>query len=337
MLGGQAGASLRERGSRGLESPRYGVETNGATGDLRLRYAASVIPGSGFIIINKPSGATSFSMVSLVRRLTRLRRVGHAGTLDPLASGVLPVAFGHATRLIEYLDDELKVYRATVRFGIATDTYDAEGSVTATADASGVTAAGVASALAAFVGDIEQTPPLYSALKVAGRPLYRYAREGTEVEVAPRTVHVERIELLACEGETAEIEVRCGKGTYIRSIAHDLGAALGCRAHLAALERTRSGGFGIDETHAPDDLAELAGAGRLDEAVLAPDRAVERRPAAILGGGRSVDARTGRDVEFGADAGVVLCRAYSVEGAFLGMLKRAGEGRWHPEKLVPEA
>ncbi len=296
-----------------------------------------MIAGSGFIIIDKPSGATSFSMVSLVRRLTGVRRVGHAGTLDPLASGVLPVAFGHATRLIEYLDDDLKVYRAGVRLGAATDTYDAEGRVTATGDASRVTAADVEAALAAFAGDIEQTPPLYSALKVAGRPLYRYAREGAEVEVAPRRVHVERIDLLRFEGELAEIEVRCGKGTYIRSIAHDLGAALGCGAHLAALERTRSGGFGIEEAHAPEELADLAGEGRLDEAALAPDRAVERRPAAILGAGRSADARIGRDVAFEAAAGVELCRAYSVEGAFLGVLKRAGDARWHPEKVIPEA
>jgi len=275
--------------------------------------------------------------VSLVRRLTGVRRVGHAGTLDPLASGVLPVAFGHATRLIEYLDDELKVYRATVRFGVTTDTYDAEGSVTTTGDASSVTAASVESALAAFVGDIEQRPPRYSALKVAGRPLYRYAREGADVEAAPRRVHVEGIELLGFGGGLAEVEVRCGKGTYIRSIAHDLGVALGCGAHLAALERTRSGGFGIDEARSPDELVALAGGERLEEAVLAPDRAVERRPAAILGGGRSADVRSGRDVAFEAAAGVGLCRAYSVEGAFLGVLKRAGEAQWHPEKVIPEA
>ncbi len=303
----------------------------------RLSLSCGVIPGSGFIIVDKPTGATSFSMVSLVRRLTGVRRVGHAGTLDPLASGVLPVAFGPATRLIEYLDDELKVYRATVRFGAATDTYDAEGRVTATADASGVTAARVEAALAAFAGDIEQTPPLYSAIKVAGKPLYRYAREGAEIEVAPRVVHVERIELLACEGESAEIEVHCGKGTYIRSIAHDLGAALGCGAHLAALERTRSGGFGIDEAQAPDALVELAGEGRLDEAVLAADRAVERRPAAILGAERSADTLSGREVEFEAAAGIELCRAYSLEGSFLGVLTRVGGPRWHPEKVVPGA
>jgi tRNA pseudouridine55 synthase len=293
--------------------------------------------GSGFIIVNKPSGATSFSMVSLVRRLTGVRRVGHAGTLDPLASGVLPVAFGHATRLIEYLDDELKVYRAAVRLGAATDTYDAEGSVTAKGDASSVTSARVQSELAAFVGDIEQRPPRYSALKVAGRPMYRYAREGVEVAVAPRRVHVERIELLRFSGDLAEIEVRCGKGTYIRSIAHDLGAALGCGAHLAALERTRSGGFGIDEARGPDELVALAGEGRLEEAALAPDRAVERRPAAILGSGRSAEVRSGRDVAFEAAAELELCRAYSVGGSFLGVLKRAGEARWHPEKVIPEA
>ena len=295
------------------------------------------MPGSGFIVINKPVGATSFSMVSLVRRLTGVRRAGHAGTLDPLASGVLPVAFGHATRLIEYMDDEPKAYRAGVRFGVATDTYDAEGHVTATGDASGVTAERIDSALAAFVGDIVQRPPLYSALKVAGKPLYRYAREGAAVEVAPRIVHVERIELLRFEGEAAEIEVRCGKGTYIRSIAHDLGAALGCGAHLAALERLRSGGFGLEEAHTPDELVALNAEERLDEAVLAPDRAVERRPAAIVGRERGMAVRGGRDLEFEAPQGIELCRAYTAEGAFLGVLRRVEGPRWHPEKVVPVA
>jgi tRNA pseudouridine55 synthase len=300
-----------------------------------------VTPTDGFIIVDKPSGATSFSMVALVRRLTGVRRVGHAGTLDPLASGVLPVAIGHATRFIEYLDDELKTYRATVRLGATTDTYDAEGRVVATADASHVTRASVEAALAGFAGDIRQTPPLYSALKVAGKPLYRYAREGTDVEVAARVVHVERIDLLAFSDETADIEVCCGKGTYIRSLAHDLGAALGCGAHLAALLRTSTGGFGIGDSRSPEQLAELAAGDRLDEAVLAPDRAVERRPAAIFAEAHSLDAVCGRDVAFDAPAGVAICRAYSAEGEFLGMLKlaagRASAGDsaiWHPEKMV---
>jgi tRNA pseudouridine55 synthase len=250
---------------------------------------------------------------------------------------VLPVAVGHATRLIEYLDDEHKTYRAGVRFGIETDTYDAEGQVTATADASAVTSDSIESALPAFVGDIEQRPPLYSALKVAGKPLYRYAREGADVAVAARTVHVERITLRSYGYGTAEIEVVCGKGTYIRSLAHDLGRALGCGAHLASLVRTSSGGFGIEHAWAPEQLTALAAEDRLEEAMLAADRAVERRPAAIFAEEHSRDISRGRDITFEARSGAELCRAYSDGGDFLGVLKRMGPGAWHPEKVVASA
>ncbi len=293
--------------------------------------------GHGFLIVNKPAGATSFSMVSLVRRLTGVRRVGHAGTLDPLASGVLPVAIGHATRLIEYLDDEAKTYIARVRFGVATDTYDAEGERTAETNASHVSRAAIEARLPEFVGDIEQTPPMYSALKVAGKPLYRYAREGAQVTVASRTVHVDGIDLRSFAGGVAEIEVRCGKGTYIRSIAHDLGQRLGCGAHLTGLVRTSSGGFRIAEAHPPDALVAVAGEGALGELVLAPDRAVERRPAVIFGSALTADVLAGRDVRFEAAAAADLCRAYSGEGAFLGMLTLSEAGPWHPEKVVAAA
>ena len=289
---------------------------------------------NGFLIDDKPSGVTSFSMVSLVRRLTGVRRVGHAGTLDPLASGVLPVAIGYATRLIEYMDDALKTYVAAVRFGEATDTYDAAGTVTARGDASGVTAAAVETALREFVGEILQTPPIFSAIKVAGKPLYRYAREGTDVAVASRTVFVESAVLHEYAGGAAEIEVRCGKGTYIRSIAHDLGQRLGCGAHLAALRRTSSGGFRLGDAFSPDELALLAGEGRLGETLLAADRAVERRPAAILADEHSVDVACGRDVTFAPDRAADMCRAYSVAGDFLGVLRRSEGERWHPEKVV---
>jgi tRNA pseudouridine55 synthase len=289
----------------------------------------------GFLIIDKPPGVTSFSMVALVRRLTGVRRVGHAGTLDPMASGVLPVAVGQAARFIEYMDDELKSYVARVRFGAATDTYDAEGQVTSTGDASGVDAAAVEAALGAFVGRIEQTPPVYSALKVSGKPLYRYAREGAAVAVASRMVYVERAALLSFDAGEAEIEVRCGKGTYIRSIAHDLGQRLGCGAHLSALRRTATGGFTLADARPPDELRALAEEDRLDEALLAPDRAVERRPAAILDRDHSVDLRCGRDVALGPAVGASICRAYSTEGEFLGVLRQGEEWLWHPEKVVP--
>ncbi|MDE3095007.1 MAG: tRNA pseudouridine(55) synthase TruB [Chloroflexota bacterium] len=291
---------------------------------------------AGFLVVDKPSGVTSFSIVALVRRLTGVRRVGHAGTLDPLASGVLPVAVGQAARLIEYLDDVLKAYTAVVRFGMSTTTYDAEGDVTATADASGLTAASVRAALAGFVGDIEQVPPAYSAIKLAGKPLYRYAREGADVAPAPRRVHIERIDLLRCGDGEAAIAVRCGKGTYIRSLAHDLGQRLGCGAHLAALRRTRSGGFSLDDAHPPDELVAAAADGALDELLLAPDRAVERQPAAIVGEANARAVATGRDLAIAAAASVALCRAYTSDGDFVGVLRRRAGGLWHPEKVLWE-
>jgi tRNA pseudouridine55 synthase len=294
----------------------------------------------GFIIVDKPSGVTSFSIVAMVRRLTGVRRVGHAGTLDPMASGVLPVAIGQATRFIEYLDDELKTYAGGISFGTTTETYDAEGAVTATADASHVTARAVEAALARFVGDIAQAPPAFSALKVAGKPRYAYAREGKAVATAPRLVHIEGARLLAFAGGVAEVEVRCGKGTYIRSIAHDLGQVLGCGAHLSALKRTSTGGFALRDARSPEQLVALASAARIGDAILALDRAVERRPAAIVGEEHATDLRCGRDVCFEAesrarsarDAGI--CRAYALSGEFLGVLQLRPDGSWHPQKLL---
>ena len=291
---------------------------------------------AGFIVVDKPVGVTSFAMVALVRRLTGVRRVGHAGTLDPLASGVLPVAVGAATRLVEYLDDAPKLYRAVVRFGASTTTYDAEGQVTATGDPAALTREAVEQALRRFEGDIDQAPPLYSALKVAGKPLYRYAREGADLAPATRRVRIDHIGLRAYAAPDAEIDVLCGKGTYIRSLAHDLGAALGCPAHLAQLRRRSSGGFSLDDAHSPDTLVAASAADTLADLLLAPDRAVERRPAAILDDPGAAAVRQGRDVTFAARPSAELCRAYSVDGAFLGMLARRGMSAWHPEKVLAE-
>lgn len=293
---------------------------------------------SGFLIVDKPSGVTSFSMVSLVRRLTGVRRVGHAGTLDPLASGVLPVAVGAATRLIEYLDDEQKMYVAGIRFGETTDTFDCDGEVTSRRDASSVTAEAIERELPLMMGDIEQTPPAYSAIKVAGKPLYRYARAGVAVTARPRAVHVERIELRSFREAVAEIAVICGKGTYIRSLAHDLGQRLGCGGHVIALRRTRSGGFGVRDAHAQDEIVTAHGEGRLEELMLACDRAVERQPAAIVGAEHRYDVLAGRDVRLDARTDGLACRAYSVEGDLLGILTRRNGGWWHPRKVmsVPE-
>jgi tRNA pseudouridine55 synthase len=287
----------------------------------------------GFFVVDKPSGVTSFSIVSLIRRLTGVRRVGHAGTLDPLASGVLPVAVGQATRLIEYMDDESKVYLAELQFGISTDSYDGDGAVTATRDASSLRRDDLEPALRRFVGDIQQTPPIYSALKVGGRPLYQYARQGEYIALKPRTVHIESIDLRDLRGDVAEIEVRCGKGTYIRSLAHDVGERLGFGAHLRALRRMQSGGFSIEDANEPLQLEHWTNEGRLAELLLSPDRPVERRPAAILDAAHIRELAEGRNVTLAAADQHRLCRAYTLDGTFFAMLVRQGDAVWHPQKV----
>jgi tRNA pseudouridine55 synthase len=303
-------------------------------------------PPTGFVIIDKPSGATSFSMVSLVRRLTGVRRVGHAGTLDPLASGVLPVAFGQATRLIEYLDDATKSYMATIRFGVETNTYDAEGAVTATYTTSGLTEEAVTHVLGEFEGEFSQVPPVFSAIKLKGRPLYRYAREGVVVAVEPRRVRVHSIKLIGFEcgpRPSVTLDIVCSKGTYIRSIAHDLGRALGVGGHLSSLRRTSSGGFSLADAAAPEELVGLHAAGRLEEAVLAADRAVERREAAILATDRAADVVAGRAVllelrrTFASGPAPEICRAYDESGRFIGVLVPTDDGRWRPAKVLAGA
>jgi tRNA pseudouridine55 synthase len=212
------------------------------------------------LVVDKPIGPTSFDVVRQVRRAARSRRVGHGGTLDPAASGVLPICLGEATKLAQFLLDADKQYEFTVCFGVETDTDDAAGAVTARADAGPVDEAAVRGALPAFRGGISQVPPSYSALKRAGRPLYDYARAGEPVTVAPRAVVVHELELTCFSGPTAAaFTMRCSKGTYVRSIARDLGRALGVGGHVTALRRTRSGPFSLAEARPLDEvLASLA-------------------------------------------------------------------------------
>ena len=200
----------------------------------------------GFINVNKPSGMTSHDVVSFLRRNLKIKKIGHTGTLDPMANGVLPIAVGDATRLIQYLSD-YKEYVATVKFGVSTDTYDKEGEIVSTSDKI-VEQAELDDALNQFRGEILQKPPIYSALKKNGKKLYEYAREGKEVEIEARKVTIEKLDLLSLENNVAKLRVKCSKGTYIRSIAHDLGEVLGCGAHLIGLTRTIAGDFKIENS-----------------------------------------------------------------------------------------
>lgn len=221
----------------------------------------------GFLNINKPKGITSHDVVSQLRKITKIKQIGHSGTLDPFATGVLPVAIGKATRLIEYLDDD-KEYLATVQFGKNTDTYDIDGEITETFDKK-VTQEELILELENFRGEILQYPPVYSAIKVNGKKLYEYARAGQEINIEPRKVFISKLELKSFdyENQLAEILVGCSKGTYIRSIAHDLGKNLATGAYLSNLIRTKAGKFTIENSVNLDDLS---GKENVSECIIAP-------------------------------------------------------------------
>ena len=274
-------------------------------------------------------------MVGFVRKRSGIRRVGHAGTLDPAATGVLPLCLGRATRLVEYLVDATKTYIAEVTLGITTDTYDAEGSVTATADASHVSNTDIEAALAGFRGDLQQTPPAYSALKRDGVPLYKYARAGEAIVIAPRPVRVDHLELRARQGAVLRLEVECSKGFYVRSLAHDLGAVLGVGAMLSGLVRSRVGRFRLIDAVALDVLAAELESGTWPDRLIAADEILLDWQAAILREEQALRLRNGLPVTLqrAARDGVDVCRAYGENGEFLAVLRRAGPLAWRPAKV----
>jgi tRNA pseudouridine55 synthase len=213
---------------------------------------------SGVVVVNKPSGPTSFDVVRRVKGLYKVKRVGHTGTLDPTATGVLPICVGSATKVAGFIAEGEKEYEATVRFGQITDTQDSAGRVLETRPVDGLTEDRVREALRSFVGLIEQTPPMYSARKVEGKRLYELARAGEEVERVPRTVNVDEARVTFFQPPDCGIFVRCSKGTYLRTLAHDLGMRVGCGAHLRDLRRLRVGPFGIDDSVGLDELMAAA-------------------------------------------------------------------------------
>lgn len=208
----------------------------------------------GFLNIYKPQGKTSHDVVAILRRITKIKQIGHTGTLDPFAEGVLPICIGKATRLIEYLDDD-KAYVGTIQLGKSTTTYDTEGDGVNVSDKK-VTLQEIEAVLPKFRGEIQQLPPIYSAIKVNGKKLYEYARKGEEVKIEPRGVNIYKLEIVNFDEEkqTLDLHIECSKGTYIRSIANDLGEALGCYGHLIKLVRIKAGKFGINDAIKLDTL-----------------------------------------------------------------------------------
>lgn len=301
----------------------------------------SAPPVTGILNIDKPAGWTSHDVVGKVRRILGQKSVGHAGTLDPLATGVLLVCAGQATRVSEYLMAGRKVYRATVQLGLATDTCDIEGATLATAPVPELAHDDLTRALGAFVGELAQIPPAFSAIKQDGVPAYRRARRGETVTMEARPVTIHQIELLAWQSPRLTIDVTCDPGTYIRSLARDLGAALGCGGALAGLRRLRSGQFGIEDAVGLEALAEASQAGQLSR-FLHPIRAalydltpviVDTEAAARLAHGQPILGPANP----ATDAGYAL----TADGAVVAILRRdaasdiaaASHCQWWPKKV----
>ncbi len=235
------------------------------------RRSRSEVPGaSGFLVVDKPAGRTSHDVVDEARRWLGTRRVGHLGTLDPQATGVLPLAIRQATKLIPFIEAKQKVYDGTIVLGIETDTLDAEGEILRRHEGALPGRAEVEAALARFRGDIQQVPPMYSAVKKGGIPLHRLARQGIDVEREPKWITIESLELTRFESPAFDVRVRCSAGTYVRVLAADLGHKLGCGAHLAGLRRTASGPFRIEQARSFAQCAEAAASQKLEGELISP-------------------------------------------------------------------
>ena len=295
----------------------------------------------GILVVAKQPGPTSHDIVALVRRLTGVRRVGHGGTLDPFAAGVLPVFVGHATRLVEYHLKDDKEYRALVSFGARSTTDDLDGELTPI-EAPAPTREIVETALASFRGEIEQIPPDYSAVRVAGRKAYELARHGEKPELRPRRVTIHGLDMTAWDDQdpgrpVATLEVRCSAGTYIRALARDLGEQLGSGAYLAALSRTASGPFTLDQAHALDDVRSALADGRASDLMLPMDTGLEGFPVVTVSGPELASLVRGQQLRRsreGQSNGLV--RVVDEAGRLVA-IARADAGLIKPEKVFVSA
>lgn len=292
----------------------------------------------GFLNVAKPSGMTSHDVVARVRALIGQRRVGHTGTLDPLAEGVLPLALGRATRLADRVGQGLKVYRAEVVLGAGTATDDAEGEVVARSEAPLLTAAEMDRALDRFRGEIDQVPPSFSAIQVQGKRAYRLARSGEPLALSARRVTIYELRLLDWSIPRATLLVRCSRGTYIRSLARDLGDALGCGGYLSFLVRLAVGPFDLSWALTMEDIRRRATSSELERVVVPSDIAVLDEPAVVVGLDRQADFHHGRPwtaFEAPLQAGAESVRAYLPDGRLLGLMHYdSSDGRWHPRLVL---
>ena len=288
----------------------------------------------GILLLDKPAGITSNSALQKARRLFHAAKAGHTGTLDPMATGLLPLCFGEATKFAGELLTADKCYAAAVLLGVRTDTADAEGRVLEIRPVA-VSREQVESALARFRGAIQQVPPMHSALKRDGRPLYEYAREGIEIERAPRVVTIHTLDLTAFSGDRVEFNVACSKGTYIRTLAQDIGTVLGCGGHLTALRRTRIGDLGLEAAITLEALEVLPPQDR-DVMLLPADALLSALPRLDLDEDATRRFRQGQAVQTGQEHQPLAgrLRAYAADGSFLGLGRAETDGWVTPLRLL---
>jgi tRNA pseudouridine55 synthase len=288
---------------------------------------------NGIIVVDKPEGWTSHDVVAKMRRLADTKKVGHLGTLDPIATGVLPLVIGRATRLAQFYVRRDKVYEAVIRFGSATDTYDRAGVVTSEAPVPTLEPELLEPYLQRFRGKFLQTPPPVSAKKVAGRPAYELARKNIAVELAPVEVQLYELTLLDVESRDIRVRAYCSAGTYLRAIAHELGAAVGCGAHLYQLRRTDSGDFSLDRARTLDQLQELSAAGRLGEALIPAAQLLPEFPSEFVDDIVEGQIRQGRDFSvspFRVQKGAHYVKAVSRSGELVAIGEIRLPNVYHP-------
>ncbi len=291
----------------------------------------------GILNINKAKGMTSHDVVAKVRKILKQKRVGHAGTLDPAASGVLPICIGMGTRVAEYLSESGKAYQAEITFGVVTDTYDAEGAIIRTTSTANLTLAQVEEVLPSFLGPQMQLPPRYSAIKIQGQAAYKRVRSGEEITLAPRPVTFYQLQVLAWHPPLLTLAIECSKGTYIRSLAYDLGERLGYGAHLSALIRTRSGPFQLSESVSLEQLAEASVQETIAEHIFPADSVIQQYPALQLDATtleRVLHGNTFSSDEPDTQPHADLARIYDSEGHFIAIAAWNTEQRvWQPKKV----
>jgi tRNA pseudouridine55 synthase len=288
----------------------------------------------GFLIIHKPAGMTSHDVVARVRRITAEKSIGHLGTLDPMATGVLPLVLGRFTRLAQFYNDADKRYQGVIRFGWATDTYDAEGSPTSPEQPVNFGLDELRAASKQFVGVIEQLPPPFSAKKIAGIPAYRLARKGQPVELKPKQVEVKELEILSWDGSRAHFKSWVSSGTYLRSLAHDLGQKLGTGAHLAELERTAVREFTVEEAHTLEDLEQGMAAGALDDLFLHPRLVLPEFPAVSAPPESAARIRHGGAVNLPEFSKAPTVRVFSGQRELLAIARRVAGTLFQPKVVL---